>query len=916
MSNPQPGTDEVPPLHSLSDLLAATSRRQDYWRSMFRTAEHARRHPASGQVEELLSLMDALLPLERFWAYPGPDLLTDLRAHLVAGDMSAFAMGARKVAASLHTKAYRRHLTSWDLTTPVQELVDEPLPPGMEFATDSKPYFEVLVVASEDPDMWGGVRQQIHRLRRPTDDFIYEIVLVSTFEDALVAIVLNADIQAVVAYEGFSFHSELEVKDLERFLGVAEAEPGELHGDLGLSLFELVYEHRPELDCYLLADRSSEVVAGDPSAAHVRRIFYSIEEVLELHLSVLEGVRLRYQTPFFDNLKQYAQRPMGTFHALPIARGKSIFKSNWIRDMGEFYGENLFLAESSATTGGLDSLLEPTGNIKLAQDLAARAFGADHAYYSTNGTSSSNKIVGQAILRPGDIVLIDRDCHKSHHYGCVLSGAQPYYIDAFPLPQYSMYGGVPIKRIKAALLQLKSDGKLDQVRMLILTNATFDGHMADVKRTMTECLAIKPDLVFLWDEAWSAFARFSPLLRRRTAMGGASYLRKLQNDPAYRLRYQEWLTKGIRIDVDDPRAIAERLLPDPDEMKVRVYQTNSVHKSMSALRQGSLILVADQEFSDAEEAFKEAYYTHTSTSPNLQVIASLDVARRQMELEGYELVGSALELTLDLREQINRNPLISKYFKALTPAEMIPAELRHSALGSGATGVLSWDRTLDAVDHDEFFLDPTRVTVLCGTAGFDGTEFKDLLASKYEIQINKTSRNSVLFQLNINNTRSDIAHLIKVLADISRTIDRRLESGTDYDREAFEARVRELIVDTPELPDFSHFHDVFRDDPTSASRHGHIREAFYLAYDADNCEHIQLYGEQIEDRLANGPELVGANFIIPYPPGFPVIVPGQVVTADIVTFLRALDVNEIHGYDPHRGLKLLRPQVLAAMAAD
>ncbi len=128
--------------------------------------------------------------------------------------------------------------------------------------------------------------------------------------------------------------------------------------------------------------------------------------------------------------------------------------------------------------------------------------------------------------------------------------------------------------------------------------------------------------------------------------------------------------------------------------------------------------------------------------------------------------------------------------------------------------------------------------------------------------------------------------------------------------------MRELIVDTPELPDFSHFHEVFRDDPTSASRHGHIREAFYLAYDADNCEHIQLYGEQIEDRLANGPELVGANFIIPYPPGFPVIVPGQVVTADIVTFLRALDVNEIHGYDPHRGLKLLRPEVLAAMAAD
>ena len=108
---------------------------------------------------------------------------------------------------------------------------------------------------------------------------------------------------------------------------------------------------------------------------------------------MLEGIQDRFETPFFDNLKKYAQRPISTFHALPIARGKSVFKSDWIRDMGEFYGINLFLAESSATTGGLDSLLEPTGNIKRAQEMAARAFGADHVFFVTNGTSTSNKMV-------------------------------------------------------------------------------------------------------------------------------------------------------------------------------------------------------------------------------------------------------------------------------------------------------------------------------------------------------------------------------------------------------------------------------------------------------------------------------------------------------------------------------------------
>ena len=113
--------------------------------------------------------------------------------------------------------------------------------------------------------------------------------------------------------------------------------------------------------------------------------------------------------------------------------------------MGEFYGLNLFLAESSATTGGLDSLLEPTGNIKKAQDKAARAFGADRVFFVTNGTSTSNKMAVQALLAPGDIAIVDRNCHKSHHYGMVLSGAQPLYVEAFPMTEYSMYGAVPLR---------------------------------------------------------------------------------------------------------------------------------------------------------------------------------------------------------------------------------------------------------------------------------------------------------------------------------------------------------------------------------------------------------------------------------------------------------------------------------------
>src|SRR5262249_38675037 len=224
----------------------------------------------------------------------------------------------------------------------------------------------------------------------------------------------------------------------------------------------------------------------DPASAGLRRVFYEVEEPLEIHLSILAGVAERFESPFFDNLKKYAQKPVGTFHAPPVARGKSIFRSNWIRDMGEFYGPTLSLAESPATSGGLDSLLEPTGNIKKSQQMAARAFGADHVFFVTNGTSTSNKMVHQALLEPGDIVVVDRNCHKSHHYGIVLAGAQPYYVEAFPLTAYSMYGAVPLTTLKRALLDLKAHGRLDRVKMIALTNVTFDGHMYDPKRVMEE----------------------------------------------------------------------------------------------------------------------------------------------------------------------------------------------------------------------------------------------------------------------------------------------------------------------------------------------------------------------------------------------------------------------------------------------
>jgi arginine decarboxylase len=889
----------------IDQFFSGPGARADEWRGLVEAAKAWSTGAGDrGGFEERLS---QLAITEEYHAYPGPRLMAALRERAGAGDAAGALALATRITHALQTRSFRQHAGDWDEHADADTEMPDLLPPGFGETTTRRPYFETLIVTGVPATAWPSLAADWRRLRRPLDSFIHEPVFVGSFEDAFCAAMLNPDLGAVIVNEGFALRSRHDAPVLRSLMTSMDQQET---SDSALALAKTLKRIRPELDIYLVSNRNVEELAGNPEANVARRIFYSVEELLELHLAILEGVQERYETPFFDNLKKYAQRPIGTFHALPIARGKSVFKSEWIRDMGEFYGPNLFLAESSATTGGLDSLLEPTGNIKRAQDNAARAFGADRVFFVTNGTSTSNKMAVQALLAPGDIVIVDRNCHKSHHYGMVLSGAQPLYVEAFPMTEYSMYGAVPLGTIKQALLNLKADNRLSRVKMVDLTNCTFDGHIYNTRRVMEECLAIKPDLIFLWDEAWFGFARFSPFLRPRTAMGAANDIEAWMHDPKSIEAYEKHRA-SLGDNPSEETLLNTRLLPDPRQIRLRVYQTNSTHKSMSAIRQGSMLLVKDVDFHTVEAQFKEAVFTHASTSPNQQLIASLDVARRQMELEGYGLVANAIEIAFAIRKAVAANPLISKYFSVLGADKMVPADFRKSGFSDYLSEGVNWGLVLQSLKEDEFCLDPTRLTLVCGTAAFDGTQFKGLLATRYGIQVNKTSRNSVLIQSNINNTRSDVAHLIRVLAEISSEIERDLAQGGANAVSAFQTRVKSLMTDVPDLPNFSHFHDGFRGDAGEKTNEGDIRSGFFAAYDAAGCEYIRLNDPEIDRRLKSGPDLVSASFVIPYPPGFPIMVPGQVITQETIDFMRKLDVKEIHGYNAVQGLKLVRPEALA-----
>ena len=894
--------------HAYNSLWQA---RGDAWCRLDEAADRLARPTTTGALKDKYvgicrDLLQQLTPLEPYWAYPGTPQFARLQRLFTAGSYDKFATAVARTNRALITESYR---TGDVDNAGADELDMFPADPhqleNQPAAQREQLYFEVLVVEKMTEAQERALRKEVRAWRRPDDEFVYELVVVSSGDEALIAARLNVNLQAVVIRRRFSHQSTRDLSTLAEFVDTRVSDELADHqspDDRAQILAASVRALRPELDLYLMTEIEVEDIAGR-LGQHFRRVFHAREGMLELHLSILQGVADRYRTPFFSALKQYSRRPTGVFHALPISQGKSIVNSHWIKDMVGFYGLDVFMAETSSTCGGLDSLLEPTGPLREAQDLASQAYGSRHTYFVTNGTSTANKIVTQALVAPGDIVLLDRNCHQSHHYGMMLAGANVVYLEAYPLNDYSMYGAVPLREIKAKLLALKHAGKLDRVKMMSLTNCTFDGIVYDVGRVMEECLAIKPDLVFLWDEAWFAFAGFHPVYRTRTAMASARALRKRLADPDYLRQYRDHLTADAIDTASDDELLNRRLIPDPARARVRVYATQSTHKTLTALRQGSMIHVFDQDFDQkVAEGFHEAYMAHTSTSPNYQILASLDLGRRQVALEGVELVQRQIENAMQLRDAIDNHPLLSKYMACLRTSDLIPDEFRPSAI---AQPLRSGLRNMMAAWHqDEFVLDPSRITLSIGRTGIDGDTFKrEELMDRYGIQINKTSRNTVLFMTNIGTTRSSVAFLVEVLVKICRELDDTIaEMGID-EHERFERAVFRLTKQAVPLPDFSGFHHAFLDGTgAQPTPEGDVRRAFYLSYEDGNCEY--LTGEQIDEKLDAGIDVVSATFVTPYPPGFPVLVPGQLVSRQILQFIRDLDTKEIHGYKPNYGYRV------------
>jgi arginine decarboxylase len=548
-----------------------------------------------------------------------------------------------------------------------------------------------------------------------------------------------------------------------------------------LELVQRITRFRPEVDVYILvAQEHEDEVVDTLFAESVDGYFYREERDYRGMYRILNAqIQERARTPFYDQLKNYVWMAKDSWHTPGHSSGESLRGSPWINDFYEFMGEHIFDADLSVSVPMLDSLLEPRGVIAEAQGMAAKAFGARQTFFATNGTSTANKVIFQTILAPGEKLLLDRNCHKSVHHGVVLSGAHPVYLDSSVNRTYGIYGPVPKKTILAAMAEHPD------AEALILTSCTYDGFRYDLKPIIDAAHA--QGIRVIIDEAWYGFARFHPEFRPTAIEAGAD------------------------------------------------YATQSTHKVMSAFSQASMIHVNDPAFN--EHLFRENFNMHTSTSPQYAMIASLDVARKQMVMEGYKLLSRTLALAQELRAQINSTGV----FRVLELEELVP----------------------DEVKHDGIRLDPTKVTVDISTCGYTVEDLQRELFTRFNIQVEKSTFNTLTLLLTIGTTRSKVSRLYDALMRIAR-----------------EGRAPRRLYQAPDIPEFTALRFLPRD-------------AYYCG-----GESLPILDEKDNVNKALV-ERVCADQITPYPPGIPVLVPGQIVTREVLDYLagllRSQKRMELHG---------------------
>jgi arginine decarboxylase len=569
--------------------------------------------------------------------------------------------------------------------------------------------------------------------------------------------------------------------------------------------------------------------------------------------------------PFFKALTEYAADGSYSWHCPGHSGGVAFLKSPVGQMFHQFFGENMLRADVCNAVDELGQLLDHTGPVAASERNAARIYNCDHLYFVTNGTSTSNKMVWNSTVAPGDVVVVDRNCHKSILHAIIMTGAIPVFL----MPtrnHFGIIGPIPKSEFEWENIQKKIDlnpfitDKKSKPRVLTITQSTYDGVLYNVEE-IKEMLDGKIDTLH-FDEAWLPHATFHDFYGDYHAIGEG------------RPRCKESM----------------------------VFSTQSTHKLLAGLSQASQILVQDAENNKLDrDIFNEAYLMHTSTSPQYSIVASIDVAAAMMEAPGgTALVEESLMEALDFRRamrKVDEEWGADWWFKVWGPDDLSEEGLEERD---------AWMLKANEAWHDfgnlaEGFnmLDPIKATII--TPGLDiKGNFSDkfgipaAIVTKYLAEhgviVEKTGLYSFFIMFTIGITKGRWNTMVAALQQFK----------DDYDKNQPLWKVLpEFIQKQPRyekvgLRDLcEQIHAVYK-----ANDVARLTTEMYLSNMVPAMKPTDAFAKMAHRNIDRVPidDLEGritAVLLTPYPPGIPLLIPGEQFNKVIVNYLKfAREFNE------------------------
>ncbi|MGM3173865.1 ornithine decarboxylase [Dickeya lacustris] len=605
------------------------------------------------------------------------------------------------------------------------------------------------------------------------------------------------------------------------------------------------------------------------------------------HALQLEKVAAEYQArllpPFFDTLSKYVGMQNTTF-ACPGHQGGAFFRKHPAgRQFFEFYGENMFRSDICNADVKLGDLLIHEGAAKKAQKFAAKVFNADKTYFVLNGTSAANKVVTNALLTRGDLVLFDRNNHKSNHHGALIqAGATPIYLETARNP-FGFIGGVDAHCFDEGylreLIREVAPARADEARpfrLAVIQLGTYDGTIYNA-RQVVDSIGHLCDYI-LFDSAWVGYEQFIPMMEQ-----------------------------------------CSPLLLDLNENDPGIFVTQSVHKQQAGFSQTSQIHKKDNHIRGQKrfcphKRLNNAFMLHASTSPFYPLFAALDVNAKMHEgPSGRRLWMECVRLGIDARKHLlARCSLIKPFVPPMVgekrwqdhDTDVMAQDVRFFNFEPGE----SW-HAFEGYAQQQYFVDPCKL--LLTTPGIDAatgayTEFgipATILANylrEHGIIPEKCDLNSILFLLTPAEDSVKMERLVAALVQFEQLIEQDAPLSEvlpnlyhKYEQRYTGYTLRQLCQ---EMHDFYASHDVKRLQK-EMFRKACFPQTVVLPQDAHTA---YIRGEVDLVPLAEAEGRIAAEGALPYPPGVLCVVPGEIWGGAVLHYFQALEagINLMPGFAP------------------